>query len=132
MGVSKFLGVQDLQGQKHDLFVQKSKGKGKAEVRELERRLLSPEPIPIYAEEHSSFRIKKECAFKVVFASKEEVELVKKYFYISQYVEPSIGDMSLLIVLLKSLESGEIIYDKKNGRLICGEKKQRTINRRNS
>lgn len=131
MGLTKYLGVKSKREQNVELFEKQVKGKSKSEVRDLERKLLKPEPIPIYADEPSKFNIKKECSFKVVFGSLEEVELVKKYFYISKYVEPSIGDMSLLIVLLKSLESGEIIYDKKNGRLIHGGKQQRKNDRRN-
>jgi hypothetical protein len=128
-GLSKFLGVKNKQEENISKFERMSKGKSKQEVRELERKLLKPEPIPIYVEEHSKFHIKKENAFKVVFSSKEDVELVKKFLYVSYYVEPSIGDMSLLIDLLKAMDSGEIIYDKKEGKF--HEKCQgRKINRR--
>lgn len=132
MGLTKFLGVENKQTKNMEVFEKKIKGKSKKEIRELERSLLAPEPIPQYVEEPSTFHIKKEFAFKVVFGSQEEVDLVKKYFYISHYVEPSIGDMSLVIDLLKALDAGEIIYDKKERKFILNEIKRRGINRRNS
>lgn len=132
MGLTKFLGVKNTQEKMMEVFEKKAKNKPKTEVRDLERKLLKPEPIPVYADELSKFNIKKEHAFKIVLGSAEEVDLIKKYFYVSYYVEPSIGDMSLLIDLLKALESGKIIYDKKERKFTCNETKTKRINRRNN
>ena len=82
-GMTKFLGTKKTQERTVDNFEQIIKGKSKKEVRELERKLLKPEPIPEYVEEPSTFHIKKENAFRVVFKTAEDVELVKKYFYIN-------------------------------------------------
>jgi hypothetical protein len=82
----------------------------------MEMEMLIPEDIPKYAGPKPSEAAKapnKSKAIKFGFKTREEVDLVKKYFRVNQYVEQNVSEPSLLIALLRLIEEGKIKHDVK-------------------
>jgi len=117
MGVGGFFGVSQnvMQGSVHE---RKKQASTKAEERELEMENLKPDKLSPYAGEKPGTSDVKKRAVKIVFKSAEDFEKFKRYFYVSEYVEPSVTNIDLLVALLDELDSGRIQYDKRSRRII--------------
>lgn len=92
-----------------------SKTENKEELRELEMKLLTPEPIPEYVGEERRYHINSEHSVKFVFSSQEEMDFFNRHIPIAEYKEKSITDIKIILDLFRAIESGDISYDKKSG-----------------
>jgi len=87
----------------------------KEERREREEKLLVPEEIPPYTKEKAlSLDDVSNKKVMLVFSTAEDVELLSKYFKISEYKGKNIrsSNINMFVDFLKALENGEISYDK--------------------
>lgn len=112
MGIEKFL-KKGAREDRVDKFERLSKDKPKEEVREMEAALLKPDVIPDYVGELSKFVRNADTTVKLVFKSKEDMELVGRHLVITAYIEPSISNINIVLDLFKAIEAGKISYDKK-------------------
>lgn len=98
------------------------KAKTKEERRMLEEKLLKPEELPPYTLESSkSTNEVNSKTVMLVFGNIEHVELLAKYFKISEYKGKNIraSNLGLLLDFLKALDSGKLIYNKESHRFYC-------------
>jgi len=112
-------------------FKKLSKGKTKEEIRALEIKLLKPEPIPTNTKEAATKIAAKPLlsrTVKIVMPDSEHYEMLENHFPVSGYVEKSISNATLLCLLLEALESGRIVYDKKNKKIkFKNSRRNRTV-----
>lgn len=113
MGINDFLDTSGKSKVKR--FQQASEGKSKKETRSLEQTMLRPEKLPPI----SKFKGGKDAlsgrTIKIVFPDNASSKLFRKYFRVSSYVENSVTNISLLLLILEDLESERIIYNEKEG-----------------
>ena len=86
----------------------------KEEKREVEQKLLLPEEVPPYTKDTPTSKSEvEEKTVTLVFGSINDIELLKKFFKISEYKAKNIRakNLNLLIDFLKALEKGEIKYN---------------------
>lgn len=90
-------------------------GKSKEEIRQIEIEMLEPEPIPLYVGEEHRYIVNSEHTVKFIFANQDEMDFFGKHIPISSYIEKSVTDLKIVFDLLKEIENGSIIYNKKSG-----------------
>ncbi len=78
--------------------------KGK-DLRELEENIQGPDTLEKTKLKGKQFQSRKILFY---FDNEEALSLVKKYFKVLEYVELNVGDSTLLLRLLKSLEENKI------------------------
>lgn len=90
----------------------------KEELRDTEQKLLTPRRLPKYcgAQPVNKTALEKQTV-KIVFHTDEDMAKFKRHFPVSKYIEPSLSNNTLLLLLLDALDSGEIIHDKKKAEL---------------
>lgn len=117
------MGIDDFMSKtrsKSKQFLEQSRGKSKEEVRELEQQMLKPATLPPYTKEQANTNVLADRGVKIVFPDMETFELFARHFRVrgvGKAVGNAVTDIKLLILFLEHLESGEIVYDKENGRL---------------
>jgi hypothetical protein len=107
-------------------FQELAEGKTQEEKRNLEAQLLKPEKIPAYTHEEtkkSQFSQISAHSVRMVFPDDESLELFKKHFKVSEYVELSLGKpgMDKLLAVVQLLENGQITYDQKTKRALVAK-----------
>lgn len=124
MGIDNFFGAKRIDIQKKvEEF--RSKSNDKQTEREFERRYLKPEPIPDYTGKQPMESLITRLSVRLIFPTKEDLELFSKHFRVAQYVEASVTNIGLLLAFVHELEKGRLRYDKETGRI------RYTIQRRN-
>lgn len=123
-GIDKFLTKKREDPVKK--FETLSKGKSEKEKRELEQKLLKPNPIPTYTGKNIRYILNSDFAIKLVLSSQEEMELFGKYLNITEYKGKSITNYQIISDLFSAIENGEIKYNKETGKFSLGEEKNET------
>lgn len=115
MGISDFINKGKSIISKTQVFEKAVVGKNKREKRQLEQRMLRPDKLPPFDRSKSATNDMRGRTIKLIFPDNQSMALFKKFFHVSESVENSLRDMSLLFALLDELESGRIKYDNKQG-----------------
>ncbi len=79
--------------------------------RQYEMDLLRPTVLPAYAGASSKHKGVGDRTIQVVFDNDDDLSLFSRYFKVTSYVANSVPDISLLMALLRALETGELKYD---------------------
>lgn len=111
MGITDFIGNVESRAAKFNKLVDRKTDK---ERRFLETKLLVPEELPSYTGPTPQFGTLGERTVKLVFDSKLDVDLLRKYFKVSEYQGLNVrgSNLVLLLVVLRALENGSLIYEK--------------------
>lgn len=107
-GIERFLGKSTGEN-KVERFERLSRGKSKEEVRELEQKMLVPTKLPPVTSPKTMDRLH-ELGVRIVFPDTDAMELFKRHFKVLTYVENNVPNIKLLLLLLKELDEGRIIY----------------------
>lgn len=98
-----------------DRYNRLSKECSNEEKRKLEQKLLKPQKIPPYTGPRPIKNALDDLIIKAVFKNHNDLNLFKKYFKISNYLEQSVSDIQMIMDLLKRLEDGSLRYEKEKG-----------------
>lgn len=96
-----------------------SKNLPERQKRKIETKLLKPEKIPPYTGRSPIKNLLDKYTVKIILSDDEQLNLFKKYFKVTNYIEQSVVDISLLTNLLKNLDQGLIEYDQNKGKFKC-------------
>jgi len=125
--ITSFLENNNIENGKIKKFKKLIKNKNKKEQRKIEQKFLKPEKIPAYVGEVPKKNPVERRTIQIICNSDKEIEIIQKYFKVSEYNGKNIRDISLFITFLKTLERGEIKYDEEKKKLYCIKKQRRTI-----
>lgn len=113
MGIGKFFNTGKRNIVQETVQKKKQQTKSKKEERELEMQYLKPDKLPSYVGKSPTINNIKKQSVKLVFKSEDDLQVFKNHFHVPKYIEPSVTNIELLMVLLEELESGRIKYDSK-------------------
>lgn len=94
-----------------------SKNRSEEDKREIELALLKPDKIPSYTGPTPIKNSLDKLTVKIILPDEKSMSLLRKYFKVGTFVEQSINNISLLLELLRLLESGKLEFDKHEKRL---------------
>jgi len=107
------MGLFDKKRDRSNAFSEMAKGKDNKEVRHLEEQMLKPRPIETYVGEQPENYGIDSLTVSIVFPDEQVKKLFAKHMKISyskvkkaQYMT----DISMLINLVKQLDSGKLVY----------------------
>lgn len=121
-GISTFVTSQKSRLSRVERFEKERVGKTRKQVRALECALLSPEEIPPYSGRQPPLSAKKPLfvrSVKFVLPTTKDMELFRKHFNVSDYVETSVANPTFLLRILTALDIGELKYDKEKDTFSC-------------
>ena len=122
--IAKFLGKSsretDIIAQFKKLQLEAKKDKHK--IRELERKLLKPKPIPPYHGPKTGRTSFKQRSLLLVFSNKSFIERFKKFVKINTYNTNNTYHVELFVELLRLLEDGRLKFSAKNNRFYLHSK----------
>ena len=98
------------------------KAKNKKAIRELERKLLKPKPIPPYHGPKTGRTSFKQRSLLLVFSNKAFIERFKKFVKINTYNTNNTYHVELFVELLRLLEDGRLRYSHKDNRFYVHSK----------
>lgn len=114
-GIDGFLGKKR---NKIKEFKDLLEGVTQEEKRELEVKLLGPEIIPKYIGKNPVGLGIKKYTVKLVFSGDKDFEKFNRHFKVLGDSEKSISNLSLLLLFLDKLDSGNLKYNKRDNELI--------------
>lgn len=112
MGIDKFLTNKPKS--RVERFEKLAEGKDKKELRKLEAYLLQPESSVPHTGPNPTASGIRDHSVRLYFTPKD-FRLFSKWFKVSTMVENSVKNIDLLLILLRQLEGGSLVY--KDGKI---------------
>jgi len=93
-----------------------NKAKDKFEIREIERKILKPKPIPPYHGPKTGRTDFKQRSLLIVFNNKSFIDRLGKYLKINRYATNNTYHTDMFVELIRLFEDGRIEFSEKDKR----------------